>query len=126
MSRLRLITPSRALALLLAAASFGSPAAAMAESAPDSGRAWEPVVLSQPEYASTVAPTFEVERDATDGETLAVAVWLPQRRAGGPEVPARLPVVIDVTPYRSKAQPEWAAGTKTLVEHGYAYVQGYN
>lgn len=101
---------------------------AHAQSAPDLGRPFEPQPVSQPVY-SVKSPSEEpaTQRhivEAGDGVDLYVEAWLPAPNAGQMP-PARVPVVLHMTPYVPEGTPAYRPYVDTFVRRGYAYVQAH-
>ena len=112
--------------LIAATAAAALPAAAHADSAPDAGAAFVPSPVSQPLYG-TKAPsedpaTQEHVVEGHDGTDLYVETWLPAPKDGRTP-PARVPVVLVMTPYVAKGQHEYESYTKFFTERGYAVAQ---
>ena len=126
----------RGLRLLLAVsilAGASLPASALAASAPDAGTAFLPRERSKALYA-TQTPDEDPDLQRTfieghDGTALYVETWLPQKKAGGPRVPAKIPTILIMTPYVSEGMEEYPAfgDMPSFVEHftarGYAVAQ---
>ena len=100
----------RTLRLVLAIAVIGgllSPSTALAASAPDRGKAFEPKALSRALYA-TKPPREDPDRQqhyvtAHDGTDLYVETWLPAPKDGN-KPPLRVPTILIMTPYVSSGQ----------------------
>jgi predicted acyl esterase len=120
-----------ALALLV---SVLAPATALAKSAPDKGRAWEPKPRSQALYG-TKSPDQDPERqrhyvEGHDGTDLYVETWLPAPKDGNTP-PAKIPTILVMTPYVVQGQEEYPASTNPntpsfieyMTQRGYAVAQ---
>lgn len=103
-----------------------------AQSAPDKGVAFEPVVRSLPLYG-TQAPDEdpEVQRayvTAHDGVDLYVETWLPAP-TGAHAPPKKVPTILIMTPYVSQGVEEYPASAKLpgfidyFTQRGYAVAQ---
>jgi predicted acyl esterase len=105
--------------------------AAIAASAPDKGKAFEPRPVSEPLYGSK-PPSEDPETqehyvEAADGVDLYVETWLPEDKDGN-EVPKKIPTILIMTPYVSAGSEEYPAGSNpSFVEYfnarGYAVAQ---
>lgn len=117
----------RRVAALLAAvvaAGLGAPAV-LAASAPDLGRAFEPVPVSKPIYGIK-SPSEDPERQRTfikaaDGVDLFVETWLPKAKDGNVP-PPRVPTIFTITPYRTQGVTD-SFMRDTVVPRGYAWSQ---
>lgn len=98
------------------------PAPALAQSAPDDGRAFVPKAWSQPLYG-TKPPSDDPDTQTAyveghDGTDLYIETWLPAPKAGN-KPPAKVPTVMTMTPYASLGVND------TLIEYmtsrGFAY-----
>ena len=104
---------------------------ALARSAPDHGRAWEPKPVSKALYGSK-SPDEDPERqrhyvEGHDGTDLYVETWLPAP-LNGKKPPTKVPTILIMTPYVSQGQEEYPAGSNpSFVEYfnarGYAVAQ---
>lgn len=117
---------------LAAAALVALPAPAVAASAPDEGRAFEPRPRSEPLY-STIAPSQNPELqqhyvEGHDGTDLYVKTWLPGPKDGR-EPPARVPTILIMSPYLSQGVEAYgpSGGFPSFIEYftarGYAVAQ---
>ena len=107
------------------------PAGALAGSAPDRGRAFDPAPKSQPLYA-VKAPDADPARQrhvvtGMDGTDLYVETWLPAPK-GGHEPPARVPTILIMTPYVQQGEERYternqAPVVEWFVSRGYAVAQ---
>jgi predicted acyl esterase len=124
--------PAFLLALLLSASLLGSAAPALAGSAPDEGRRWEPKPRSQPLYG-TKAPDEDPETqrhfvEAADGVQLYVETWLPAEKEGKTP-PKKIPTLLVMTPYVSQGVEEYPASAngpgfiEYFTARGYAVAQ---
>lgn len=120
------------LTTLALAALVALPAPAVAASAPDRGRAFEPRPVSEPLY-STIAPSQnpEVQRhyvEGHDGTDLYVETWLPGPKDGR-DPPRRVPTILIMSPYLSQGAEAYgpSAGFASFIEYftarGYAVAQ---
>ena len=108
-----------------------APAAARADSAPDSGSAWEPAPASQPLYA-TIPPSANpaVQQqfvEADDGVNLFVETWLPGEK-DGQVPPEKVPTILIMTPYVIEGKHRYTATRlPNIIEYftarGYAVAQ---
>ena len=111
------------LALVVAVvAALGAPPPARASSAPDAGVRWEPPPLTAPLYG-VQPPSADPAQirivTAADGVTLYTQTWLP-RALHGHQPPARVPVVVQFTPYATTTAPDDPRIIDLLVPRGYA------
>ena len=120
------------LALLVLASLFVPASAALAASAPDKGRRWEPRVKSQPLYG-TKAPDEDPETqrhyvEAGDGTDLYVETWLPAPKDGH-NPPKKVPTILIMTPYVSQGVEEYPGSENSpdfidyFTSRGYAVAQ---
>ena len=98
-------------------------AAAVASSAPDAGRAFEPPPLPAPRYGIK-PPSEDPARQvrtivAADGVELVSDTWLPAPQDGNVP-PDRVPVVVVLTPYAPSGSQDYNRGVELLVPRGYA------
>lgn len=100
-----------ALLLALALVLLAAPPVAAAQSAPDAGTAFAPAPQSEPRY-ERAPETVKTTIAAADGKDLFVETWLPQAKAGGPPVPAKLPTVLVMTPYVTEGVEEYPEGAE--------------
>ncbi len=105
-----MITKTRLLMALAVLVSSFVPTTALARSAPDRGRAWEPSPKSRPLYG-TKSPDKDPERQrhyvkAHDGVDLYVETWLPAAKNGN-KPPAKVPTILIMTPYVSQGVEEY-------------------
>ncbi len=86
------------------------PAPALAKSAPDRGKAWEPRPRSKALYG-TKSPDQDPERQrhyvqGHDGVDLYVETWLPAPKDGN-KPPSKIPTILVMTPYVVQGQEEY-------------------
>ena len=103
-------TYARVLLALSVLASCLAPSAALARSAPDKGKAWEPRPVSKALYG-TKAPDEDPETqrhyvEGHDGTDLYVETWLPAP-LNGKTPPAKIPTILIMTPYVSQGVEEY-------------------
>jgi X-Pro dipeptidyl-peptidase len=117
----------RVLAATLALLALAAAPAAAQDPAPGAGAGFEPDPLSQPAFG-TAPETHKITLKGVDGTDLFVETWLPAARDGGPEPPARLPVVLISTPYVSEGQQRYTTRNlhnivEWFTQRGYAVAQ---
>ena len=105
---------ARVLLALSVLASAFAPSAAIAKSAPDRGKPWQPKPASKPLYG-TKSPDEDPERQRTyveahDGTDLYVETWLPAPKDGNIP-PKRVPTILIMTPYVVQGQEEYPEAT---------------
>jgi predicted acyl esterase len=107
-----------------------APQPAGAESAPDAGVAWEPPPMREAVYGirpPSADPAQVRVLHAADGTELYTETWLPAPRDGRTP-PARVPVVVQYTPYALPGAPDSPGVIDLLVPRGYgvtfAHVRG--
>ncbi|HEX7165591.1 MAG TPA: CocE/NonD family hydrolase, partial [Acidimicrobiales bacterium] len=121
--------PRARLAALAAAAGLTAATAVLSPTAaspakPKPPAAFDAVPASMPRFGIQ-APSVDPARQqhvvvAADGVELFVETWLPAR-IGDAVPPARVPVVVSISPYLSEGAVESAWALTTLVPRGYAY-----
>lgn len=86
--------------MLCVVAACGAGATPVAAAQSDLGRAFDPQPVSEAAYDER-APKWAKRQyefvPASDGRRLYLEWWLPVRKAGGPPVPERLPVALEIT-----------------------------
>jgi predicted acyl esterase len=114
--------------IAIAALAAGAPAGALAASAPDDGRPFDPAPVSPAVYGIK-PPSADPARqrhivEAKDGVDLYVETWLPAPKDGS-VVPERLPTVLIMTPYVKQGVMRSAAenAINYLTARGYAVAQ---
>jgi predicted acyl esterase len=126
---MRFIRSSLVLALLCALLIPAAPA--LAASAPDKGKAWEPKTRSKALYG-TQSPDQDPEKqrhfvEGHDGTQLYVETWLPAKKDGNTP-PRRIPTILIMTPYVSQGAEEYPGGSLPdfidyYTSRGYAVAQ---
>jgi predicted acyl esterase len=99
---------------------------ALAQSAPDRGRAFEPHVVSQPVYGIRPPQANRAEQttyvSGAGGTPIYVEAWLPTA-SGTRTPPKRIPTVLVITPYTGLGAIEEPDLMNAVVPRGYAYAQ---